>query len=66
MVLLSERAVREAQVELLDALGIVSEASGAASWAAARDPAASRGSCLVLVTGGNARPGEFQHVADQA
>ena len=59
MVLISEDDLHEAQLELLDAVGIISEASGAASWAAAR-AAPKTGACsFVLVTGSNERPSEF-------
>ena len=59
MVLISEDDLHEAQLELLDAVGIISEASGAASWAAAR-AAPRTGACsFVLVTGSNERPSEF-------
>jgi threonine dehydratase len=55
MRLLSEAALRSAQVELRDALGITVEGAAAASWAGALvDTERVDGAALVIVTGSNA------------
>lgn len=57
MVLVSEDALREAQAELTEALGITVEGAAAASWAALlADPGRSAGPALVLITGSNVPP----------
>ncbi len=57
MSLVSEDALREAQAELTDALGITVEGAAAASWAGLlADPARSAGPALVLITGSNVPP----------
>jgi threonine dehydratase len=53
MVLVSEDALRAAQAELTDALGITVEGSAAASWAAVRAVDRHAGPVVVLVTGSN-------------
>lgn len=57
MQLVSEAALHEAQAELTEALGILVEGAGAASWAALlEDPGRSAGAVLVLITGSNVPP----------
>ncbi len=57
MVLVSEAALREAQAELTDALGITIEGAAAASWAALlADERRTEGAALVLITGSNVPP----------
>ncbi|MEK6721667.1 MAG: pyridoxal-phosphate dependent enzyme [Chloroflexota bacterium] len=57
MVLVSEAALREAQAELTEALGITVEGAAAASWAALlADPGRDAGPALVLITGSNVPP----------
>ena len=57
MQLVSEAALREAQAELTEAIGILVEGAGAASWAALlEDPGRSAGAVLVLITGSNVPP----------
>ena len=54
MRLIPEEAIRAAQVELTDALGILVEGSAAISWAGIlADPAPPAGAALLLVTGSN-------------
>jgi len=64
MVLVRESDLLAAQHEVLGALGVAAEASGAASWLAAREAAGGgatgRGATsLVIVTGSNAWPTDF-------
>lgn len=57
MQLVSEEALRDAQAELTEALGILVEGAGAASWAALMaDPDRAAGPALVLITGSNVPP----------
>ena len=53
MVLVSEAAMRAAQVELTDALGITVEGAAAASWAALLEGPRPDGPAVVIVTGSN-------------
>ena len=58
MRLISEEAIRAAQVELTDALGILVEGSAAISWAGIlADQAPPAGAALLLVTGSNVAAG---------
>ena len=54
MVLVSEEAMREAQAELTDALGITVEGAAAASWAALLAGPRPDGPAVVILTGSNA------------
>jgi threonine dehydratase len=58
MVLVPEDDLLDAQRELHSVLGVTAEASAAASWSAAKS-ASGTGARLVIVTGGNAWPGDF-------
>jgi threonine dehydratase len=53
MVLVSEAALREAQAELTDVLGITVEGAAAASWAALLASPRPEGPAVVIVTGSN-------------
>jgi threonine dehydratase len=55
MVLVSEDAIRDAQAELSEALGLTVEGAAAASWAAILAEPRRAGPGLVIVTGSNAR-----------
>lgn len=56
MVLVSERAILDAQVELSAALPLAIEPSAAAGWAAAREIQAPEGALGLILTGGNLPP----------
>lgn len=57
MQLVSEQALRDAQAELTEALGITVEGAAAASWAALlADSQRTAGPALVLITGSNVPP----------
>jgi threonine dehydratase len=53
MMTVGEAALREAQIELTDALGVTVEGAAAASWAGLLAARPSSGAALVIVTGSN-------------
>jgi len=55
MILVSEDALRDAQAELTEALGVTVEGAAAASWAGLLAGPRPEGPAFVLVTGSNAR-----------
>ena len=63
-VLVPEESLLQAQRELHAVLGVTAEASAAASWSAAASASGGGGARLVIVTGSNAWPGDFEPVAD--
>jgi len=58
MLLVSETAILEAQLELRGALPVSVEPSAAAPWAAARQAGAGSGAVAIILTGGNVPPEE--------